>query len=647
MIYLIAVLCLTSLSTVCQVIQNDTARISLDEVVISATRIPVNTRQFTRITRIISKVEIAASPVRDLADLLEYIPDIDVRQRGPAGIQADISMRGGTFDQFAVLINGINFNDPQTGHFQMDIPLPLSCIERVEILSGSDVKSLGANAFTGAINIVTRVPAGKRVQAELYGGQYGYLETGANAENHSGHWWQQAGFNYQKSNGYRANTDFQKLNGFFQSGYNHSNINLSLMAGGLKKTFGANSFYSAKYPDQFEKTGSCFAAFQADKSGKINIRQSLYYRLHSDEFSLFRENPPEWYISPNYHLTQIAGSKTDAWFSSALGKTAFGLELRHESVWSTVLGEISPVAKAVYGISGIEYTRFGSRNHLSLSVEQQMETGRFKWSGGAVLHAVRSVKTYLQIYPGLDISYRLNPSIRTYLSFNRAFRLPTFTELYYQSPTNLGNPSLLPETAWHTEFGTEFRKNGLSAKLIGFYRDATQSIDWVRAGNETVWHSENLGHVRTWGIETGVSYVPETRQGLGKVTERIDLGLRRYFQHHSVENLYSQYLLDYLKWKLTTSLTLRAGTAMRFSVSLNWQERNGSYTGMDSEGNMKEIDYKPFSLVDIKISYRLKWVSLMAECTNLLNRQYFDLSSIPQPGAWLKAGVEINLVGKH
>jgi len=630
-----------------QVISTDTARIRLDEVTITATRIPENSRQLMRISRIISRKEIETAPVHDLSDLLEYVTDIDVRQRGPSGVQADVSLRGGTFDQFAILINGINFSDPQTGHFQMDIPIPLAMVQRIEILSGSDVKSLGSNAFCGAINIVTGAPEQKNVHASLYSGQHGFLEAGLDAGTRSAKWWNHAGILLIKSDGYRQNTDFKNLNGYFQSGYSHRLLHISVMAGGLKKAFGANSFYTAKYPNQYEKTGSGFAAIQGEYLGKLNIRQSFYYRLHTDEFSLFRTDPPSWYLSPNYHLSQTAGSKSDAWFSSAWGKTALGFEFRHESVWSTVLGEVASEPRQITGVDAAVYSRYGSRSHYSLSAEQYVVTGKINWHGGLVLHEVQSLKNYFQIYPGVDISLAATDSWRTFVSFNRAFRMPTFTELYYQSPTNRGNISLMPETAWHAETGAEYRNGGFSAKLAGFYRYASQSIDWVRTADETIWHTENLGRIRTSGVESGLSWLPVKQAGAWKFVDRLDMGYRHYFQHHAVESYYSQYVLDYLKWKFTTGVTLKIMSSLRFTANLVWQERNGTYTSYDSDQNMVEVDYRPFMVVDIKLSYRYKWAGLVAECSNLFNREYFDLSSIPLPGAWFKAGLEVNLFEKH
>jgi vitamin B12 transporter len=644
--FLLGVFCLIFSPTYNQEFGVDSSNILLEEVTISATRIPENIRQLARASRILSRLEIESSPARDLAGLLEHIPDIDVRQRGPLGVQSDISLRGGTFDQFAVLINGVNFSNPQTGHFQMDIPIPLALIQSVEILSGSDVKSLGANAFTGAINIVTGIPTSRSINVGVSGGQHGFLQAALNAKNRSGKWANQSGVEWQKSDGYRDNTDFKNLIGFFQTGFYQKNYSLSLIAGALKKEFGANSFYTAKYPNQFERNGSAFSILQADHNGQVNLRQSVYYRLHADEFSLFRTNPPEWYTSPNYHLTQTTGAKSDAWFSTRIGKTGFGLEIRHESVWSTVLGNLVEVTRPVAGIEGAHYNHFGSRNHITLSAEQQIISGRFKWNGGVVLHGVKAPEYYFRVYPGLDVSYSVSQSLRGFISLNRAFRLPTFTELYYKSPTNVGNSELLPETALHGEMGAEYLVDGLSGRLIGFYRFAGQSIDWVRKADETIWHTENLGQIQTWGMESSLSYRPELDEGVFKVINRLNIGYRHYFQHHSVGSYYSQYVLDYLKWKMTSGLTLKLGKHLQLSAYFIYQERNGSYTSINQYQQLFEVDYKPFATIDLKLLYKFRWATFKAECTNLFNQEYFDLSSIPLPGAWYKAGVEFNIEGK-
>jgi vitamin B12 transporter len=630
-----------------QVVNRDTSKIRLNEVTITATRIPEASGKISRNATVLTHKEIETLPAKDLAGILEYIPELDIRQRGPLGVQADVSIRGGTFDQYAILINGINFNDPQTGHFSLDLPIPLSLVSQIEVLAGSDVKSLGANAFTGAINLVVTKPETSSLHAELTGGRYGYFHAGLDGRIRHAKWWQQGGAVLRKSGGYRPNTDFNTLNGFYQAGLDFHRWNLSFMAGGLGKAFGANSFYTPLFPGQYEKTGSVLGAVQASHHGRLNFVESLYYRRHIDEFTLFRKDAPAWYLSPNYHLSQIAGSKTDVRFLSPLGQTAIGLELRHESIRSTVLGERVEVPDEIPAFPGISLDHAGSRDHFSLSAEHLFETGPVSWNAGLVLHEVVSRRNYFQAYPGIGITYYPGKRLKTYLSFNRAFRLPTFTELYYQSPTNQGNPDLLPETAWHTEIGAEYRNGGFVEKYSVFYRDASQSIDWLRSPDETVWHSGNLGRIVTLGTESGLSWTPFAFPELHRVVDRIDFGYRRYFQHHSLDSLVSQYVLDYLKWKVTSGVTLPIGPAVRLTADLVWQERNGSYATYDANQNIIEIDYKPFMVMDARLSWKHNRFLVFVACSNVFNTTYFDIGGVPQPGTWYTGGMDFNLMGKH
>ena len=108
-----------------------------------------------RIVTTLTRNDIANLPVRSINELLDYVPGIDVRSRGTNGVQADITMRGGTFDQVIILLNGINITDPQTGHQNLDLPVDISVIDRIEVLQGTALNVFGLSAFSGAINIIT------------------------------------------------------------------------------------------------------------------------------------------------------------------------------------------------------------------------------------------------------------------------------------------------------------------------------------------------------------------------------------------------------------------------------------------------------------------------------------------------------------
>ena len=148
----------------------------LEEIEVSAQRSPALYSQVARIISVIERKEIESVPAQSVQDLLEYVAGVDVRQRGAEGVQADVSVRGGTFDQTLILLNGINITDPQTGHHNLNFPVSLNQIERIEVLEGPAARIYGPNAFSGAINIVTRHPDASLVQVELTGGSHRYFD---------------------------------------------------------------------------------------------------------------------------------------------------------------------------------------------------------------------------------------------------------------------------------------------------------------------------------------------------------------------------------------------------------------------------------------------------------------------------------------
>ena len=151
--------------------QTDSSKVSmeynLDEFEVSAQRAPVAFSQVARIVSVITREEIEAAPVQSIQELLEYALSVDVRQRGVHGVQADISVRGGSFDQTLILLNGINISDPQTGHHSLNLPVSIKNIQRIEILEGPAARIFGPNAFSGAINIITTSEGSSSIKLDV------------------------------------------------------------------------------------------------------------------------------------------------------------------------------------------------------------------------------------------------------------------------------------------------------------------------------------------------------------------------------------------------------------------------------------------------------------------------------------------------
>jgi len=312
---------------------------NLDEIEVSAQRAPVTYSQAARIISVIEREEIEAAPVSSIQDLLEYALGVDIRQRGTYGVQADVSIRGGSFDQTLILLNGINLSDPQTGHHNLNVPVSLKSVKRIEILNGPSARVYGPNAFSGAINIVTEPDAEESVTLDVAFGDNSLRDLTASANLKAGSLTSFLAASNTSSSGYIENTDFDTYNIYYHGRLKTEPATLNFQAGYTDKAFGANSFYTPKYPNQFEATKTTFASVQMETGKKLHFTPAAYWRRHQDRFELFRDNPASWYAGHNYHMTDVFGLNLNTWFQSSLGKTAFGAEFRSENIWSNVLGE--------------------------------------------------------------------------------------------------------------------------------------------------------------------------------------------------------------------------------------------------------------------------------------------------------------------
>jgi iron complex outermembrane receptor protein len=148
--------------------QTDTTSTKLAEVIVQENRIQIPFSKLNRNMTIVDKLQLETTPARSLPEILAFVPGLDIRQRGVTGVQADIGIRGGSFEQTLMLLNGIKLTDPQTGHHLMNIPVPLIEIDRVEVLKGPASRIFGQNAYAGAINVITQLSEERYVKLQGY-----------------------------------------------------------------------------------------------------------------------------------------------------------------------------------------------------------------------------------------------------------------------------------------------------------------------------------------------------------------------------------------------------------------------------------------------------------------------------------------------
>ncbi len=612
--------------------QNDT--LVLKQVDINGSRIPSEFNEKMRSVFIISHEEIEAMPVTSLDELLEYSLNTDVRQRGALGVQSDISVRGGSYEQLAVMLNGVRINDPQTGHHNLNIPLDLSCVSRIEILQGPGTRMYGPGAFSGAVNIITSVPErnGARIQAE--GGDFEYLNAGGSLFANSGKFSNLISAGYKSSGGYRYNTDFKTGNLFWFGQHRSKAGIITAQAGYNDKSFGANSFYSPDYPDQFEQTRAFISSIRLEADHPLHIRPQVYYRRHQDRFELFRQgsNAASWYTGHNYHLTHVLGAEISSWFAWAAGKTSFGGDYRAESVYSNKLGNEMEAPVPVPFEGDAMFTRFKKREVFTVYADHQFSYRKLNCSGGVM--GYYSSETGFRAFPGIDLSYSFSSLFSAFASYNQSLRLPSFTEMYYVGPDRIANSEIVPEEAVNTEMGVRYSKTAVNWGAAVYYRDGKNIIDWVKTTADEKWTTANITSLESYGTELFAKfYIPHFYAK--SPIRSVNVNVVYNFSQKASKGYYSMYALDYLRNKISVGIQHVIYKNLSASWTMVYQEREGTYT----DKNKNEVGYPSYFTFDGRIMWKSGKIQVFADASNIFNSEYFDLGNLPMPGRWFRAGV--------
>lgn len=619
--------------------------LKLDEVVVTGSRAPLTESESAKIVSVITRDEIDRASVQSINDVLKLVTSVDVRQRGGFGVQTDISIGGGTFDQIAILLNGVNISNPQTGHLTADFPVSLDDIVRIEVIEGAASRIFGASAFNGAINIVTQSDAKSEGSVlNLEGGSYGTFGIGAKGVLSTASVNNSLSAGFRQSDGGTVNSYFRKSQAFYQGSYSETSFNLHWQLGYNGQRYGANTFYSAAYPDQYESTSRILASVSGDfvvdkKGGKIHILPAVYWNRSFDHFQLTRFSS----AGENFHRTDVYGVSVNAYTDWSLGRTAIGMEMKHDGIVSTNLGR--PLEEqnmiTVPGHSDVQYSKREQRTDVSYFLEHNVLLKKFTASVGVVANMNTGYNTSFRFYPGVDLSYRPAEHWKVTMSWNMAFRMPTFTDLFYKSPTQEGNQGLKPEKTQSLRIAGQYRSRGIEARLSGFYDRGTDMIDWVMYSSTDVYHSANF-KLDNLGYELNASLLPAELHN-NCFVNKVSVGYAYIHQNRrdDIAIFRSNYAMEYLRHKFVAQLDHRIVGSLTASWAYRWQQRMGSYIIYENNKSTGVArPYKPYGLLDLKLVWNKPRYELSLTMNNLTSHRYYDLGNVQQPGFWLLAGAK-------
>jgi len=601
-------------------------------------------------------------PAQHLPEVLEAnAASLDVRSRGLNDVQSDFSLRGSTFDQVHVVIDGVPYTDPQTGHHSGTLPVPMEAIQSVNVLPSGGSYRHGPFALAGVVEVTTVDVRSARGYASASAGAFGYTRAAGGVPlRRTEKFASRLDLSYTAADGALSNTDFATWQAYLKAVRELGpNERLSATLGYSVKMFGAQSFYSATYPTQFEHLRGLTGSLRYQRN---HLTVQVYARQLQDQFELFRQHPnyyvpyvqgrwihvtdstvtPSWYTGANLHRTRSLGGDVVA--TRVLGHQVItgGLDARQDQIWSNALGVALP--DTLFTNWG-GFTKFDARRNAGVFGSYRYVGGTRTWIQGD-LRLNLNDRFGFDWLPNLGVQRRLTSGVWTshaLASMNRSFRLPTFTDLFYQLGGAQGSADLRPEYAWNSELGVQGARklapgrHGLTQLVATAYeRRGVNLIDWIyrSLGGTQVLQADNVTSVRIRGLELAAA-----GQFYGAWS------IRAQFAGHRASTLdgVSTYALDYLAQRVQlrwdSKLALRGGSPapLQLGVSVVGQNRAGSF--LNAAGEL--VAYAPFATLDLRASYRLGELLLFADGMNLLDATVIDRGSVPLPGRWVKLGLRL------
>lgn len=629
----------------------------LDPVTITASVAPEKASQTGRDLFVIKGERFANLPIHSIDELLRYLPGMEVQARGPMGSQSDFVLRGGTFQQVLVILDGLRLNDPNSGHFTSYIPIAPTEIDRIEILKGASSAIYGSEAVGGVIHIITKTFAARKGASgingtagslrrlgaqdktmyrsnallQISGGQYDFWNLNAGGFFDNGKTSVAAGFlsNNTKGQPQRGIRGYVNSNtaSFSFSHHLGQRWELKMRYAYDDRKFAAQNFYTTFVSDTSEEKLASFWSHVAIayNAKKDRITLQFGYKDLDDEFKFNSISLPN---KNNSKLFQVLATNEWRWKEGTM--ITSGVQLLSKRIVSNDRGDHQVDQAAAFAVLNQQLGK------LFLSPAARIEYNeRYGW----------------EFVPQINLSYKTS-KLQVRGSAGKTIRDADFTERYnnYKKPFvssgRIGNPDLEAEHSFSYETGADyFWMNTLKLSATWFqrfhkglidyvptaYNDMPRKVNLTPAGSYAL--AKNISSVNTNGFETEAQFSKQLKKGQ---QVWITMGMT-WLKSASSSATPSFYVSSHARFLENFNLFY---SSQRFSVALN-----GIYKKRDPQtttANIAKVSEDYFVMnAKAEVFVVKKLLSVFVQADNLFDTNYADLLGAQMPGRWIMGGVKV------
>lgn len=611
---------------------------TLDPVTVTSSLLP---QQISRTGRNIISIKgdaFSNLPVNSVDELLRYLPGVEVQMRGPMGAQSDIVLRGGTFQQVLVILDGLRLNDPNTGHFSSYIPIAPAEIDHIEILKGASSAIYGSEAVGGVINIITKTFGAAaqqkklKVSAEGMAGEYNLANANLggfyrNNNTSLGGGWLSNNTKGQLQRGARgfvyANTASVSISQVLSSKWQ-----LALRTAFDNRRFSAQNFYTTFGSDTAsEKVKTFWNQARISYTGnKHRVNMDAGWKAVEDDYAFNKVS-----IANNNKSKMLQATVADEWKVSNSTTLVNGIQVINKTIRSNDRGDHNLAQAAAFII-------------LSQTFKE--------WTINPAVRVDWNERSGAELVPQLNLSWKKN-QFQLRGSAGKTIRDADFTERYnnYNKPIvasgSIGDPDLEAERSFSYEAGADqFIKGNIKVSGTFFQRFHKRLIDYVPTPYADMPRKDNLVVGGTYALAKNIARVTTTGAELDIQVQKNFSGSNYLYggaglvwlESKSSDMTPSFYISSHAKFLINYFLDF---TSKRF-----FAEFNGIYKtrAQQSAPAIQKVISKDYYVMNGKTGV---WIvpgriKSFVQVNNIFNVSYSDLLGSEMPGRWFLAGASFN-----